>query len=56
MEKRVMDTKKQMKELLVQRFEARRIDSIVNYFLSCVQNFRRTTGRILLSKLVNLSK
>lgn len=34
-----MDTKKQIKELLVQKFEARRIDSILNYFLSCVQKF-----------------
>jgi hypothetical protein len=39
MEESSMNTKKQIKDLLVQKFEARRIDSILSYFLSSVQKY-----------------
>jgi hypothetical protein len=34
-----MDTKKQIKDLLGKKFEAQKIDYILNYFLTCVQKF-----------------
>jgi len=34
-----MNIKKQIKDLLSKKFEARRIDSILKYFLSCAQKF-----------------
>ncbi len=34
-----MNTKKQIRDLLVQKFEARRIDSSLNYFLSSAQKY-----------------
>ena len=50
MEKYIMDAESQIKNILSQKFETKRVNSVINHFVSCIQKFEEGDWEISLTK------